>query len=120
MKLLYIIILSCFATVVSAQSKSPFSKDLISMGEIVRRDTMKVDFKYTNNTNSIIVILDATTNCDCTWLEYPKKPVKPNETISLTAVYFAKDRGVFTKDINVKLSNGKKHKVSVVGHVIDK
>ncbi len=120
MRLLFTLISFCCISLIFAQDKSSFKRNLISMGEITKRDTMKVDFKYTNNTNGIIVIVNTTSNCDCTWLEYPKSPIKPNESVSLTAVYYAKDKGAFAKDIYVILSNGKRHKISIVGQVITK
>lgn len=104
----------------SAQESSGLSARKISMGEIKHRDTATVVLEYTNNSDVTKILLDAKANCDCTWLEYPKSPIAPGETVKLTVIYNAKDKGIFMKNIDIFISDGKRERFSVVGSVVDK
>lgn len=116
----FLSIIFFLSTPLFSQEVNVFSKKKISMGEIPHRDTMRVNFTYTNKSDKVKIILDAKTNCECTWLEYPKSPVSPNKTIELTLVYHAKDKGVFAKNIDILISDNKRYRVTAIGQVVDK
>lgn len=102
-----------------SQEVNVFSKKNISMGEIPHRDTVQVTFTYTNKSDKMKIILDAKTNCECTWLEYPKSPIAPNKTVELTIFYHAKDKGVFAKNIDILLSDNKRYRLRAAGQVVE-
>ena len=48
---------------------------------------VKVEYPFTNTGNEPLEIYDAKAECSCTTVDFPKYPVKPNDTDTIT-VYF--------------------------------
>lgn len=119
MKLYLFILIFAFTSISAlAQNDNHFSSTRVSIGEIIHKDTARVKIIYTNKSSEMRLILNATTNCDCTWLDYPKSPIAPNATAEITIVYNAKSKGVFMKNIDILMSNRKKQRISVIGTVV--
>ena len=89
-------------------------------GDIPRRggDLVK-EFVFVNDGTEPLVILHAITSCTCTKGTFPKKPVAPGGSGTVTITYDpAQQKGVFFKAIQV-YSNGEQRRliVTVKGEV---
>lgn len=88
-------------------------------------DFEKIDYKgrktatfyYSNQSDTPLVIVDAKTTCGCTKVEYPKKPIKPGESDSLTVTFLAKSEGAFFKSINI-VTQKSTEKLTIKGVVV--
>jgi hypothetical protein len=78
-----------------------------------------VEFAFTNPGKKPLIIEDATAECGCTKPEYPQKPIMPGKTGIIKVTYDAKEKGVFTKKVTVKLVNEPESKIlTISGEVI--
>ena len=78
------------------------------------------DFIFTNTGGKPVVILNAITTCGCTKADYPKHPIKPNETGVITVTFNPRDyTGEFLKVITVRTPN-QRIKLKISGVVIPK
>ena len=98
----------------STAQKSAFSKDgvhltfgseNINIGKVKKGLIKKFDFEFTN-TGAETIQIDIATGCDCTTLDYPKKPIKVGEkgVIHVTFDSSKKDESE-TIDIDIYLKN---------------
>jgi len=96
-----------------------FEKTAHSFGKIPKEKPVTVEFTFSNPTNKPLIIEDATAECGCTKPEYPKKPLMPGQKGTITVTYDAKEPGVFTKKVTVKLVNVTETKVlTIQGEVV--
>jgi hypothetical protein len=96
-----------------------FEKTTYSFGKIAKEKPVTVEFTFSNPTNKPLIIEDATAECGCTKPEYPKKPVMPGQKGTIIVTYDAKEPGVFTKKVTVKLVNVAETKVlTIQGEVL--
>ncbi|MDR2413800.1 MAG: DUF1573 domain-containing protein [Odoribacteraceae bacterium] len=58
-------------------------------------------FEIRNSGEIPLIILDATTSCNCTTVEWPRKPVNPGDTARVRVTYTPNDRGRFSKTIDL-------------------
>ena len=59
-------------------------------------------FTYTNVGNRPLVLFDVIVSCDCTEVEWEKKPVMPGMTGVIKVIYTAKTAGVIAKQVTVQ------------------
>ncbi len=90
----------------SSSSKTGVSWDKmeIDMGEVKQNNPQDAVFNMTNNENRPVFITKAVGSCGCTHVEYPKRPIKPGETVKIRTVYDAEDLGVFNKTVTLTLN----------------
>ncbi|KAA3437987.1 DUF1573 domain-containing protein [Rufibacter hautae] len=80
-----------------------FEEQKFDFGEIKAGDVVEHTFKFTNNGTLPLVISNVRTTCGCTATDYPKAPVMPGETASITAKFnSAGKRGQQNKVITVE------------------
>lgn len=95
-------------TVVSQESpaKSPIltvEKTVCELGEIQEGVKARATFTFTNTGDAPLVISDVARSCGCTEPEFPKKPIQPGETATISALYNSQGRpGHFSKTLTVK------------------
>lgn len=69
-----------------------------NFGFVKRGTLVKNEFEITNIGSAPLLINEAEVSCSCTTVEFPKKPVLPNETVSVivnfntASVYGRQDR----------------------------
>jgi hypothetical protein len=69
----------------------------VNEGEIVEHT-----YKFTNNSNSVLVISKATATCGCTVPEWPKEPIQPGESGEIKVKFDSKNRkNLQTKYVNI-------------------
>lgn len=63
-------------------------------------------FTFKNNSDTVIVIYDVTSSCNCTTAEWPKAPIKPGESgqIKFTFANEGEKPRSFLKDVTVHMS----------------
>ena len=59
------------------------------------------DFKFTNNADKPIVVTNVKASCGCTTPSWPKEPIQPGKTGSITVKYNTKLAGTFNKTVQV-------------------
>jgi hypothetical protein len=73
----------------------------INLGEIPQSKPVTIEFEFTNNGDSPVLITNVQASCGCTSTNYVKTPITPGETTKITAVFNAAAKGVFKKNVTV-------------------
>lgn len=73
----------------------------IDLNRINYKQEVYTEFILSNTGNAPLVLMDVTTSCGCTSVEYDKKPVQPGEELKLIVKYKADEPGHFSKSIKV-------------------
>ncbi|WP_181306429.1 DUF1573 domain-containing protein [Rufibacter sp. XAAS-G3-1] len=80
-----------------------FEEQRFDFGDIKSGDVVEHTFKFTNNGTLPLIISNVRTTCGCTATDFPKAPVMPGETASITAKFdSAGKRGKQNKVITVE------------------
>lgn len=111
------ILFCCGLTTVNAQEKKnitgaeiSFAKKTIDYGTLHVGDVKVVEMIYTNVGKKPLILDNVTTNCDCTKVDWSKKPVMPGKTGVIKVTYTAKNTGLISKWITV-MSNAETDRV---------
>lgn len=100
--LTFALTLLCFAGIAEeAPTGILFDTTSRNLGRLLVGRTRTVTFEMTA-TAPAVVILSATTNCECTKAGYPKKPLRKGDKAPITVLFEARERGYFRKNIHVK------------------
>ncbi|MGV3538565.1 MAG: DUF1573 domain-containing protein [Rufibacter sp.] len=79
-----------------------FEEQKFDFGKIKQGEVVEHTFRFTNNGSQPLIISNVRTTCGCTATDYPKAPVPPGETASITAKFnSAGKRGPQNKVITV-------------------
>lgn len=82
-----------------------FEKELIHLGKVKRGDSRKFDFIFTN-TGIDPIEIDIISSCDCTTLDWPRKPIKPGQKGTINVTFDSTKKEVSeTIDIDIYLKN---------------
>ena len=95
------------ATQVSAQPKAATWLERTHDFGLIDEDGGKVSctMRLVNTTDSALSIIEVRPGCGCTAVHYPKQPIEPGDTASLTLVFNPRGRpGRFSKGVAVRLS----------------
>ncbi len=71
-----------------------------SFGFVKKGEVVKLSYTFTNIGNQPLLITDAKIECSCTTVDFPKQPIIPNQTSTMTvsfdtkSVYDRQDRTV--------------------------
>lgn len=88
-------------TEIQAKTTVGLDRSFIDLEKFNRQQEMQTEFILSNTGNVPLVIMDVTTSCGCTSVEYDKEPVKPGEEMKLIVKYKADEPGYFSKSIKV-------------------
>lgn len=107
MKRLLTIVVSLFCLGLSgafAQAVIKFDKKVHNFGTFKEEAIQKCVFTFTNTGDKPLVIQQAFSSCGCTVPSYPKTPIQPGKTATLTVTYNGKGKfgGHFKKAVTVK------------------
>lgn len=86
---------------VNLVSPVKWKSDMVDVGEIPQSKPKPIEFEFTNNGKTDIVITNVKPTCGCTVADYTKTPIKPGEKGKVTATFNAANKGAFTKTITV-------------------
>jgi hypothetical protein len=95
-----------------------FKSDTLDVHEIPQGKPVMVEFEYTNNFSSQVIISDVRTSCGCTVASYDKAPILPGKSGKITATYNAASIGFFTKAITVSIQGQPQKILTIKGRVI--
>jgi hypothetical protein len=90
--------------VVNAQEKKPvitFDKEIIDYGKITSKDNARRVFKFKNTGNAPLIIHKVKGSCGCVVLDYPKKPIMPNESAEIEIIYNVLKKGKISRTVTV-------------------
>ena len=87
-----------------------FEKKTIDYGTLKIGDVRTVEMVYTNIGKKPLLLENVTTNCDCTEVDWSKKPVMPGKTGVIKVTYTAKHTGLISKWVTV-MSNAETDRV---------
>jgi len=90
--------------VVNAQEKKPvitFDKEVIDYGKITSKDNARRVFKFKNTGNAPLIIHKVKGSCGCVVLDYPKKPIMPNESAEIEIIYNVLKKGKISRTVTV-------------------
>ena len=87
-----------------------FAKKTIDYGTLHVGDVKTIEMVYTNTGKKPLILDNVTTNCDCTKVDWSKKPVMPGKTGSIKVTYTAKHTGLISKWVTV-MSNAETDRV---------
>lgn len=115
MKFFLTVSLFLLSLTVSAQGLEG-SVSQVDFGKI-SKVTVK-NYTVYNRSSQPIVIISATTDCNCTKVAYSPRPIKGGDSTILKVTYSPKDKGAFYKSVTIKNSSNKDLKFIVRGSVI--
>mgnify|MGYP001366458102 CR=1 FL=1 len=85
--------------------KMTFENEHISIGKVKRGEKKKFDFVFTN-TGSEDIEIDIVSGCDCTTLDWPRKPIKVGQKGIINVIFDStKKEDSETVDIDIYLKN---------------
>lgn len=73
----------------------------ITLGEIPQNEPVTIEFEFTNDGDSPVIISSVQASCGCTSTNFSKTPVLPGESTKISAVFNAAAKGAFKKQITV-------------------
>lgn len=117
-KIFMLSLLICLAGVVMAQNNAQpitgpeikFDKTTLDFGTLNIGDVKVDTFTFTNVGKKPLILDNVVSNCDCTVLDWSRKPVMPGKKGTITATYTAKNSGLINKWVTV-MSNAETDRV---------
>ncbi|MBR1991806.1 MAG: DUF1573 domain-containing protein [Bacteroidales bacterium] len=114
-----VIVLVCGLGMLSANAQTTktvtgaeisFDKSTLNFGTLNVGDVKVGTFTFTNTGKKPLILDNVVSNCDCTVLDWSKKPVMPGKTGTIKATYTAKNSGKISKWVTV-MSNAETDRV---------
>lgn len=103
-------------------AKIKFDKEVHDYGTIKNGADGACTFDFTNTGNQPLIISNAKGSCGCTVPSWPKEPVNPGQTATITVKYDTKRTGAINKSVTIT-SNAVNEPTKVVrikGNVLPK
>ncbi len=100
----FIVFLICSMFFVFSQDKKAvisFEKEVIDFGKITSKDNARRVFKFTNTGNAPLILYKVKGSCGCVVLDYPKKPIMPNESAEIEIIYNVLKKGKISRTVTV-------------------
>jgi hypothetical protein len=93
-----------------------FEATTYNFGDLYEADgDATCSFKFTNTGTAPLLIVRASASCGCTSPEYPKQPIRPGESGTISVTYHAKGRpGAFQKSIYVYDNSAPNHSTTLI------
>jgi len=85
----------------TSMAKFKWEQTTHNFGKIDQGKPVSVEFEFTNEGSSPLVISQVKGSCGCTVTEYTKEPVAPGEKGKVKATYDAASKGAFHKSVRV-------------------
>lgn len=91
----------------------------VNLGLLSFGEEKIVKFEIKNNSNKLLIIENISTTCDCTSIEFDKKPVLSGNSLQVKVTIKPKETGFFSQAVIVKTNICKFINLQVFGHVND-
>lgn len=82
-----LLLLSSF---LKAQAKLVVKDTKQSFGFVKKGEVVKLNFEFKNLGNAPLIISDIEIGCSCTTVDFPKEPILPNATNTITIIFDTK------------------------------
>ncbi|MCG8307003.1 MAG: DUF1573 domain-containing protein [Cytophagales bacterium] len=103
----------------SSMAKFNWEKTTHNFGKIPQGKPVTVDFTFTNDGKTPLVISNVKGSCGCTVTKYSKEPVAPGKTGFVKATFNAAAMGAFNKSVRVTANvEGGNETLFIKGEVI--
>jgi hypothetical protein len=111
-KVLFTFLIAVLAAPAFSQTAAPakkiedfikFKETKYNFGKIKQGVPVTHDFPFTNVSNDVLIIENATASCGCTTPQWPKAPITKGKSDKITAGFNAAAAGPFSKEIYVKV-----------------
>ena len=97
-----------------------WGKTTFDFGQIVKNSPATAEFEFKNKSMVPLVINSVRPTCGCTVADYPKEPVQPGKSATITVKYNTRSIGHFSKSIIVKTNASEgETRLIIKGEVID-
>jgi hypothetical protein len=93
-----------------------FEATTYNFGDLYEADgDATCSFKFTNTGTAPLLLVRAQASCGCTSPEYPKQPIRPGESGTISVTYHAKGRpGAFQKSVYVYDNSSPNHSTTLI------
>ena len=83
-----------------------FDKETLSLGKMKKGDKKTFDYTFTN-TGTEVIEIEIVSGCDCTTLDWTRKPIKPGEKGKINVIFDSteKDLHETSVDVDIYLKN---------------
>ena len=85
----------------TAMAKFKWEKTTHDFGKIQQGKPVSIEFTFTNQGSSPLVISNVKGSCGCTVTQYTKEPIAPGKAGNVKATYNAAAMGAFNKSVRV-------------------
>ena len=105
--LYFLLSLACLSGRAAAAEPAGLTADRTEydFGSVKLGATHKTTFTLTASADAV-VILSASTNCECTKASWSRKPLHRGEKSAVTVPFEAREKGYFRKNITVRYTTG--------------
>lgn len=85
--------------------KMTFENEHIKLGKVKKGDKKTFDFVFTN-TGTDVIEIDIVSGCDCTTLDWPRKPIKPGQKGTINVIFDSTEKEISEViDVDIYLKN---------------
>jgi hypothetical protein len=95
--------------ITNAQANLKVTDTKKNFGFVKKGEVVKITYTFTNIGNQPLIITDVKVECSCTSVDFPKQPITPNQTSTITVSFDTKsvyDRQDRTVEIISNAKNG--------------
>jgi hypothetical protein len=109
-------VLSVLPAKADKRAEITFAATTYNFGDLYEADgDATCTFKFTNTGTAPLLLVRAQASCGCTSPEYPKQPIRPGESGTISVTYHAKGRpGAFQKSIYVYDNSSPNHSTTLI------
>lgn len=102
MRILYTLLLAIGLGITAQAQTIDFTFEAHDFGQVQEGDTVSIDFVFTNNGPTDLILMDVATTCGCTTPYWPKDPIPPGGTDKITATFDTNGKGgKFNKPLTI-------------------
>lgn len=119
-----LVVMMSVLTVLAINARTPGAKVGVSFnrveadfGTVSAGAPVRLEYVMTNNSDAAVAILSARASCGCTEPQYPRRPVAPGNSATISVSFNTNgQRGEINKEVTLRLKNaaGKSEKVQLV------
>lgn len=79
-----------------------FEKETVELGRMKKGDKRTFDYIFTN-TGTEVIEIEIVSGCDCTTLDWTRKPIKPGEKGKVNVIFDSKEKEMTEKSVDVDI-----------------
>jgi hypothetical protein len=89
--LLFLLVFSFLSFTISAQARIKFKENKKDLGTVMKGEVVSAEYEFTNEGDAPLLISDATFECSCTSVDFPKHPIAPGQSSKITVKFDTKN-----------------------------